>query len=177
MPKFKPHLSYAGVAATLALVLAMSGGALAANHYLISSTKQIKPSVLAKLKGKAGKTGAIGLPGLTGKEGPPGKNGNDGKDGAPGKDGTDASTLLASIPSSGGITRSRGLAQIDHTGTGRYVLTWEQDISACYPVANIFGSTGYVVMDGIEKTDELIVETFAASGTQTDEGFYVAVLC
>jgi len=45
------RFSYANVAATLALVFSMSGGALAANHYLINSTKQIKPSVLKKLKG------------------------------------------------------------------------------------------------------------------------------
>ena len=38
--------------ATLALIFAMSGGAYAASHYLITSTKQIKPSVLGHLKGK-----------------------------------------------------------------------------------------------------------------------------
>jgi len=71
-------LSYANVVATLALVLAMTGGALAANNYLVTSTKQIKPSVLKKLKGKTGKTGATGAPGApgaTGKEGPQGKEG------------------------------------------------------------------------------------------------------
>ena len=34
----RKHLSYANVAATLALILVMSGGALAASHYLITST-------------------------------------------------------------------------------------------------------------------------------------------
>ena len=48
------RLSYANVTATLALVFAMSGGALAANHYLITSTKQINPKVLKKLTGKTG---------------------------------------------------------------------------------------------------------------------------
>ena len=48
------RLSYANVTATLALVFAMSGGALAANHYLINSTKQISPKVLKKLTGKPG---------------------------------------------------------------------------------------------------------------------------
>ena len=49
------RLTYANVAATLALVLAMSGGALAASHYLINSTKQINPKVLKKLKGATGR--------------------------------------------------------------------------------------------------------------------------
>ena len=72
------RFSYANVAATLALVFSMTGGALAANHYLISSTKQIKPSVLKKLTGKkgaTGATGAAGTPGASGKEGPQGKEG------------------------------------------------------------------------------------------------------
>jgi hypothetical protein len=45
------HLSYANVTATLALIFSMGSGALAANHYLITSTKQIKPSVLRTLHG------------------------------------------------------------------------------------------------------------------------------
>jgi hypothetical protein len=61
MPKSKlSHLSYANVTATLALVFAMSGGALAANHYLVNSTEQINPKVLKKLKGATGTTGAVG---------------------------------------------------------------------------------------------------------------------
>jgi hypothetical protein len=40
------HLNYANVVATLALVFAMSGGALAAKHYLVNSPKQISPKVL-----------------------------------------------------------------------------------------------------------------------------------
>ena len=68
------RLSYANVTATLALVFAMSGGALAANHYLINSTKQINPKVLKKLTGKTGRrTGAAGAAGPTGASGPQGK--------------------------------------------------------------------------------------------------------
>ncbi|HTA37070.1 MAG TPA: collagen-like protein [Solirubrobacteraceae bacterium] len=87
------HISYANVVATLALVFAMSGGALAANHYLIESTTQIKPSVLKKLRGARGSkgaTGALGTPGAagaTGKEGPQGKEGSQGKEGKEGKEG------------------------------------------------------------------------------------------
>jgi hypothetical protein len=42
----KKRLSYANVAMTLALVFAMSGGAYAACHFTITSTKQISPKVL-----------------------------------------------------------------------------------------------------------------------------------
>jgi hypothetical protein len=66
------RISYANVVATMALVFALgAGSAYAAHklHYLISSTKQIKPSVLKTLhgaKGPAGVTGPAGAPGPTG---------------------------------------------------------------------------------------------------------------
>jgi hypothetical protein len=88
------RLSYANVTATLALVFAMSGGALAANHYLINSTKQISPKVLKTLKGRAGatgRTGTAGLAGPTGSQGatgPKGDTGPKGETGAPGANGT-----------------------------------------------------------------------------------------
>jgi hypothetical protein len=94
------RVTYANVAMTLALVFAMSGGAFAASKYLITSTKQIKPSVLASLKGAAGKTGpagpqgpagptgAQGAKGENGAAGQNGTNGEAGKEGAAGKNGT-----------------------------------------------------------------------------------------
>jgi hypothetical protein len=97
------HVSPATAIATLALVFAMTGGAYAAKHYLITSTKQISPKVLKSLQGKAGKAGANGAQGLAGAAGPqgpggaagakgetgaPGTPGKDGAPGAPGKDGT-----------------------------------------------------------------------------------------
>jgi hypothetical protein len=84
------RLSYANVTATLALVFAMSGGAMAANHYLITSTKQVSPSVLKKLTGKPGKNGtagANGATGATGLTGPAGSPGTAGVKGETGKEG------------------------------------------------------------------------------------------
>src|SRR5579871_417326 len=69
------HLTYANVAATLALVFAMTGGAIAAKHYLINSTKQINPKVLKKLRGAKGKTGATGPQGKQGAQGTAGAAG------------------------------------------------------------------------------------------------------
>ena len=79
MGRLRRHLSYANVVATMALVFAMSGGALAASHYLITKTSQIKPSVLKKLKGNIGHTGATGP---SGPSGPPGSAGKEGQQGA-----------------------------------------------------------------------------------------------
>jgi len=65
----RPRASYANVVATLALVIAVAGGtAYAAGkiHYLIRSTKQIKPSVLRSLRGATGPAGAVGPAGPAG---------------------------------------------------------------------------------------------------------------
>lgn len=168
------HISYANVVATLALVFAMSGGALAAKHYLIESTKQIKPAVLGKLRGArgaAGARGAIGPAGAGGKEGAPGKEGKPGEPGEP------ATRLLAAITGPGAITRAAGLAGLAHTtGTNTYVLTWGRDISQCYPVANIFAEPGYTVIGGISGSS-LTVTTFNDEHAAAQEPFYVAVLC
>jgi hypothetical protein len=65
-----PRASYANVAATIALVLALGAGtAFAAHHYMISSTKQIKPSVIKKLRGHRGAVGQAGVSGVTGPTG------------------------------------------------------------------------------------------------------------
>jgi hypothetical protein len=78
----------------------MSGGALAASHYPINSTKQINPKVLKKLKGNAGAkgaTGAAGAAGLQGKEGPQGKEGKSGPTGATGSTGSTGSAGATNV--------------------------------------------------------------------------------
>ena len=88
----RSRITYVNVVATLVLVFAMTGGALAAKKYLITSTKQISPSVLKSLQGKAGPVGANGAQGPAGPAGPAGSGGAgpvgpNGADGAPGAKG------------------------------------------------------------------------------------------
>lgn len=88
--RIRKRFTYANVAMTLALVFAMSGGAYAASKFVITSTKQIKPGVLAQLKGKAGPagtTGAQGSAGSVGPQGPAGAVGPTGPAGAAGANG------------------------------------------------------------------------------------------
>lgn len=81
------HLSPTTVIATLALVFAMTGGAYAAKKYLITATKQISPSVLKALQGKAGPAGAAGAQGPAGPAGSAGTKGENGSNGSNGSNG------------------------------------------------------------------------------------------
>jgi hypothetical protein len=119
------RLSYANIVATLALVFSMSGGALAASHYLVTSTKQIKPSVLKALKvrgktgpaGPAGPAGVAGVAGVAGKEGAAGKQGPTGKEGSEGKQGKEG-PLVAILPSGKTETGTFYASQYRPSGAG-----------------------------------------------------------
>jgi hypothetical protein len=89
---FTDRLTYTNVVATLALVLAMTGGAMAADKYLITSIKQIKPSVRRSLRGERGKVG------MQGPMGPAGAQGPEGKPGAPGPAGPEGKPSLEVAP-------------------------------------------------------------------------------
>jgi len=73
------RVTFANVVSVLALMFAMSGGALAATHYLITKESQISPKVLKALKGDTGPrgaTGPAGATGATGSQGPAGAAGS-----------------------------------------------------------------------------------------------------
>jgi hypothetical protein len=84
--KLVAHVNAATILATVALFLALSGGAYAASHYLITSTRQLSPKVIKALKGQAGKAGERGPSGPAGPTGPAGAAGAAGT-GTPGATG------------------------------------------------------------------------------------------
>ena len=89
--KMREHLSPAMIISLIALFFALTGGAVAAQHYIITSPKQIKPSVLSQLRGKTGpkgEQGPTGSKGDTGSAGPRGPAGPQGVAGAPGTQGS-----------------------------------------------------------------------------------------
>jgi hypothetical protein len=144
----KNHLrrpSPALILAIAALVLALTGSAVAANRYLITNTKQISPAVLKQLAkmaatqgaqgpagspgtagaaGKEGVAGATGAAGVDGTAGPAGPEGSAGKEGAAGRDGLSGSSsdlLWAVVEPGGDIVRAgeEGVTANEfHNGTG-----------------------------------------------------------
>src|SRR5579875_3423623 len=82
--RLRRHLRLANLLLAAALFFSMGGVAIAAHHYLITSTKQISPKVLRKLHGRQGPPGASGP---TGPAGPAGLAGPPGLSGPPGPTG------------------------------------------------------------------------------------------
>jgi hypothetical protein len=78
------RVTYVNVVLTVGALFLMTGGAYAAKHYVITSAKQIKPSVLKQLRGKVGKAGPAGKEGPVGKEGKAGGQGVQGPAGPTG---------------------------------------------------------------------------------------------
>jgi len=169
------RFTYANVAATLALVFSMSGGALAASHYLINSTRQINPKVLKKLTGKTGAAGKPGAPGATGKEGPQGKEG---------PAGAAATKLFAVVSANAEIVRGSGALSAVKVGTGKYIVKFNANITQCAFFANV-GTTGFEgeeagdtdVAGSGGTVDSVYIETRSNAGTLANKSFHLAVLC
>lgn len=124
------HLSYANVMATVALFIALGGGAYAAITLPKDSvtTIQVKDgSLLAKdfKRGqlKAGPPGATGPQGPRGLGGPAGPFGPQGDPGPRGDTGAPGSALgFAYIGATGTVSKAKNIAQanVTHTTTGEY---------------------------------------------------------
>jgi hypothetical protein len=102
------------IVAVIALVVALAGSAYAAKKYVITSTSQIKPSVLKSLQGKAGANGANGTngaPGAKGDKGDQGAPGKDGQNGTPGK-----SIVMTPIPTGEAECAEQGGSKLEREG-------------------------------------------------------------
>jgi hypothetical protein len=102
--------SPATIIAMLALFVALSGSAIAASDYLITSTRQIKPSVLRALRGKQGRRGVPGPEGKAGEKGEPGTEGEAGTEGNAGSEGkvgpSGPGTVVARVRTLGPVATS-----------------------------------------------------------------------
>lgn len=156
----RKRTSYANIVATLALVLALGGGtAWAAHHYLIVSTKQIKPSVLKKLHGAKGARGASGANGLNGTNGTNGAVGATGPTGVAGANGAVAG-YFAQTAVTTSFTGGTGVSILTkNLPAGNYVLNGNETFLA----ASSSASTQFEVSCTLSDS---------AAGTPTDTGVF-----
>jgi len=138
MKRIARHLTYANVTATLAVVLALSGGAVAATGGFTSAGKLqacVNGEGTVKLL-KAGKrckkgqtlvswnqTGPAGARGAAGAQGSAGAS-------LAGPAGTPAVTLWAEVNASGQLVASSGVTNVTGNASGRF-FTFNRDISKC----------------------------------------------
>ena len=149
----RKRMTYANVAMTLALVFAMSGGAYAAGRYLITSTKQIKPSVLKQLQGKAGPAGPAGAQGIAGGVGPQGPagvkgengtngtNGANGTGGASGANGANGKSVVTAAASGGECKAGGTKLEVEGSGKSEHVCNGEAAPGGGFPETLPSGKT------------------------------------
>jgi hypothetical protein len=176
--------------ALLALFLALGGTTWAASSALIGRNTVASPQVVngslqtKDLSAKArkalkGNRGLRGLRGLQGAKGAKGATGAAGAKGATGAQGPAPAKYLLSLQANGTITRQQGGVTVTHTpGTGAYTIVFPAAANQCYPVANIYAATGYIVMNGFSGDGlNMTINTYNSAAALTDEAFYLAVIC
>lgn len=159
--RFMPKLSYANVMSTIALFVALGGGAYAAvtitganvkngsltgadvknNSLTGADIKNLRRGDFASGQlptggpaGPQGLTGATGPRGTTGVTGPPGSNGIQGVPGTPAaKDWATIDDAGTVVHNSGGVTVSPAHV----VDSGLYVVTFNHNVSACSWLATI----------------------------------------
>jgi hypothetical protein len=186
MKRITKHLSYANVAATLAVVLAMSGGAVAATGGFTSGGKLqacvSQEGGLRLLKsGKKCKKGQspiswnqVGPKGPAGAQGPAGAGG---AAGTPGTPGASAVTLWAEVDASGHVVASSGVTNVTGNAEGRF-FTFNRDISKCGVSATLNeGPASVVYVERNEFPNQLVTKTDVENEKVAAGGVDLVVSC
>jgi hypothetical protein len=146
-------------------------------------SKDFKPGQLV--------AGAPGPQGLKGDAGPKGDTGAKGAQGDKGDAGLPATKLFAAVDQSGNLstTTKNGVVSASRTGTGLYQVTFDRDVSACVPLANVSFAGGLggsywndaVIKANISNTPPVttidLAEYRASTNTAADGNFVIAVFC
>jgi hypothetical protein len=183
MKRITKHASYANVAATLAVVLAMSGGAIAAtggfaNGGALRACVNQEGGLRLLKSGKKCKKGQsvigwsqVGPKGLTGVQGPAGAAGTPGAPGAP------AVTLWAEVDASGRVVASSGVTNVIGNAEGR-VFTFNRDISKCGVSATLNeGPASVVYLERNEFANQLVTKTDVENEKVAAGGVDLTVSC
>jgi hypothetical protein len=188
------------VVAVIALILALTGSAVAAKRYLITNTKQISPAALKQLAklaaiqgaqgvaGTPGAAGAAGATGTTGAAGAEGKEGSAGKEGQTGPPGQAGNMSWAVVEPHGAVERSSETnVAAGEVATGTTLVTFDNltDITDCAYEATI-GLAGQsatafpgfaTVVRSAAHENAVFVQTFNENGVAAELGFHLAVFC
>lgn len=175
------------VISILALVIALSGTAIAAKRYLITNTSQVSPTVLKQLAKLAAKDAKRGPAGAAGAAGATGAAGTAGERGAAGPG---AVVYWAVVNADGSLARHGSSAtEVEKIGgsgeEGTYVVKFDTDVSQCaYEAAiGLAGSEntanpGFAtVVARSEEPRGVLIQTYDTSAKRTNRAFHLAVFC
>jgi hypothetical protein len=170
----RQRLTYANVAATAALLLALGGTSYAAFTLPHNSVgpKQIRTGAVSSrhIHNRSIRLGDVGLGArrsLRGQRGPAGKPGV---------------TFFAVVAASGGLLRGNATSG-GHTvgGSGDYTVGFADDVSACAYSATLGTADGTAVTPGrvtvTSAGGSVRVETYDAAGSPADLPFHLLVAC
>lgn len=186
--------SPAMVVACIALALALGGVGYAAVRLPANSvgTLQLRANAVNSSKVANGsllradfRSGQIpaGPAGPRGPAGPAGPAGAAGPAGPKGDKGDSATGLWAVVDIAGALSRSKGVASAQKLGTGDYLVTFNQDVTACSYQASLGGPTTLNTPGEISPAQRtgvaaaVQVETYTSAGAPADRPFYLAVFC
>jgi hypothetical protein len=162
-----PNRGVLTAVAAVGLLALIAGGAAAASRYLITSTKQIKPGVLAQLHGARGPSGANGAAGGAGPQGSPGAQGNQGPAGPAGM----ASVQRVTSPPVAYCSASGGACSVATATascpTGSVVVGGAAAANSTYtPISTIASATSYAAVSNDDGpfTGQLTATAICASG-------------
>jgi Collagen triple helix repeat (20 copies) len=192
---FREHFGPAGlVVAVVALIAALSGGAIAAtggNPFAGSSRAThksgasasgglTKKQVLALIREHA-VPGAQGLPGVDGKDGTPGQDGAPGKEGAPGQDGANGENGEDGVDGANGVT---GKSVLNGSGppsnglgtNGDFYIDTANNLLYGPKASNVWPPTGTSMKgeDGADGSPWTVGGTLPVNATETGGWTYTS---
>jgi hypothetical protein len=189
MKRIAKHVSYANVAATLAVVLAMSGGAIAATGGFTSGgtlracvnqeggLKLLKSGKKCKKGQSVISWNQVGPKGLAGIQGPAGSAGAPGAPGTPGTPGASSVSLWAEVDASGHVVASSGVTNVTGNAEGRF-FTFNRDISKCGVSATLNeGPASVVYVERNEFPNQLVTKTDVENEKVAAGGVDLVVSC
>jgi hypothetical protein len=192
--RIRRHLSYANVAATLALVFAMSGVGYAASGgftsggklqacvneegtlKLLKAGKHCKTGQKAVSWNQTGRAGPKGAPGV-GVPGAAGATGASGAAGPKGETGEGSPTLWAKVDATGNLLAGHG-AKSAAFGNPEYEVTFDRNITGCGIVAtqNLGGRAAFA-SEVLPEANGLTLLLIAVNGEPVTSTFTVVVYC
>jgi hypothetical protein len=193
-PMLRSHLSYANVAATLALAVALGGGSAYAagkisaariGHHAVTASKIDFNAVTGSkvrngsLTGKDVRDGTVASADI--------RNGtlksqdfaaNQLPQGPKGDPGAPATDLHGTVSAAGALTNSKGVSAVSAGAGATYTVTFDQDVGKCSPVATVGDAAGGIVSGAPGgAAQQVTFHTNNFGGAASEHAFSFAVYC